>query len=47
MPVQRAPRYSLLLEQLAKYTPKDHLDHVPTLAAIEAVKRATTSMNER
>lgn len=47
MPIQRAPRYSLLLDQLAKYTPEDHFDYSPTLSSVDAVKRATTTMNER
>jgi RhoGEF domain len=47
MPVQRTPRYYLLFEQLVKFTPPDHVDHQPASLAIETIKRATNSMNER
>lgn len=47
MPVQRPPRYVMLMEQLAKYTPVDHPDYSPALAAANNLKKATTMINER
>jgi hypothetical protein len=29
MPIQRSPRYILLLEQLVKTTPETHVDYEP------------------
>ena len=42
-PVQRVPRYKMLLQQLLKYTPKDHPELVETeeaLAKISSVAKA-------
>ena len=36
-PVQRIPRYKLLLEQLLKYTPESHPDYANMGAALESV----------
>ena len=47
MPVQRTPRYHLLLEQLVKNTPEDHPDYLPVFNAIDTIKRVNNMMNER
>lgn len=47
MPVQRAPRYVMLMEQLAKYTPQDHMDYPAVINACSVLKKATLTINER
>ena len=44
-PVQRIPRYKLLLEQLLKATPEAHPDHAPTQAALEMVSAVAHKVN--
>ncbi|KAJ3315357.1 hypothetical protein HDV04_003750 [Boothiomyces sp. JEL0838] len=39
LPVQRIPRYKLLLEDLFKHTPEDHPDHENIKKAIESVSQ--------
>lgn len=46
MPVQRIPRYSLLLEELLKVTPDTHPDHTPLLKAIALVRDVASHVNE-
>lgn len=46
-PVQRIPRYKLLLEQLLKYTPESHIDHGNIVAALESVSSAAQHNNEQ
>ena len=36
-PVQRIPRYRMLLEELLKYTPQDHDDYKDIVSALEIV----------
>jgi hypothetical protein len=38
MPVQRLPRYVLLLEQLVEATPVGHADHAPLTAALRQMR---------
>ena len=45
-PVQRLPRYRLLLEQLLRHTPPAHPEHAPLRTALAAVERATAAVNE-
>jgi len=45
-PVQRVPRYKMLLEQLLKHTPHDHADHGPATRALAAISRLATGVNE-
>eukprot|EP00966_Prymnesium_polylepis_P020165 465028-Prymnesium_polylepis.1 len=45
-PVQRVPRYKLLLEQLLKLTPADHPDHAPTKDSLAAISRLAVGVNE-
>jgi len=40
MPVQRLPRYQLLLDTLLKYTPEEHVDHQNLIKALEKNKRS-------
>eukprot|EP01103_Thecamoeba_quadrilineata_P007259 TRINITY_DN1707_c0_g2_i2.p1 TRINITY_DN1707_c0_g2~~TRINITY_DN1707_c0_g2_i2.p1 ORF type:complete len:565 (+),score=92.42 TRINITY_DN1707_c0_g2_i2:40-1734(+) len=46
-PIQRIPRYRLLLEELNKYTPDDHPDKSNGLKALKSISEVATSMNER
>jgi hypothetical protein len=46
MPVQRIPRYRLLLEQLLKYTPQDHPDFARCAAALSQVSAVAADLNE-
>jgi hypothetical protein len=45
MPVQRIPRYSMLLESLIKYTPTDHLDYQDLVEGLKVVRDAATYGN--
>jgi len=38
LPVQRIPRYEILLQSLLRYTDKDHADHKNILAALKKVE---------
>merc|ERR1711871_1566650 len=46
LPVQRVPRYKLLLEELRKHTPGDHPDRVALDVAITKVDDAAHRINE-
>ncbi|EKE42275.1 hypothetical protein ENUP19_0041G0045 [Entamoeba nuttalli] len=46
MPVQRLPRYSLLLTDLLKHTPTNHCDYQNITKALEAMKEVTSKVNE-
>ena len=45
-PVQRIPRYKLLLDELRKHTPDDHPDYNNIVAACETIKEVATENNE-
>ena len=45
-PVQRVPRYKLLLEELLKLTPASHPDHESTTASLAAISRLAVGVNE-
>jgi len=45
MPVQRIPRYMLLLTELFKRTPKDHPDHKDLEAALGKIQVVAEAMN--
>lgn len=45
-PVQRIPRYRLLLEDLLKHTPADHEDHHQLKVAVDRVKQVADDINE-
>lgn len=47
MPVQRVPRYRLLLESLLKHTDADHADHVELKLAIEKINECATYQNAK
>jgi hypothetical protein len=47
MPIQRLPRYELLLRELISHTPGDHVDHKNLTEAFEEVKRVNQYINER
>eukprot|EP00824_Muranothrix_gubernata_P019025 TRINITY_DN38545_c0_g1_i1.p1 TRINITY_DN38545_c0_g1~~TRINITY_DN38545_c0_g1_i1.p1 ORF type:complete len:557 (-),score=134.50 TRINITY_DN38545_c0_g1_i1:67-1710(-) len=46
-PVQRIPRYRLLLEDLVKNTPPEHGDFVNIVDSLEAIKQIADFVNER
>jgi hypothetical protein len=46
MPVQRLPRYILLLETLLKYTPDDHADRAALQAAIAKISDVAQQIND-
>ena len=46
LPVQRVPRYKLLLSELRKRTPKDHPDYAPLEEAIAKVNAAAHVIND-
>jgi len=46
MPVQRVPRYSLLLTELCKFTPSDHPDYENLNKAKLLIKDIASSLNE-
>lgn len=46
-PVQRVPRYRLLLEVLLKNTPPDHPDFPELTKALESVKEVAVGLNEK
>ena len=46
-PVQKICRYHLQLVELLKYTPSDHPDYRPVMAAVDAMKGVANLMNER
>jgi len=45
-PIQRLPRYMLLLDQLLKFTPPHHIDHRNLDLAFNKVKKITEYLNE-
>lgn len=46
LPVQRIPRYRLLLEQLLKYTPEDHVDYPIVQDALQKICELAMYNNE-
>ena len=46
MPIQRVPRYSMLLSETLKRTTEDHADHGPLERALALIKEAATFNNE-
>ncbi|KAJ3021672.1 hypothetical protein HKX48_008051 [Thoreauomyces humboldtii] len=46
-PVQRPPRYLLLLKELLKRTPNAHPDYSNLVAAVQKVERTVQAINER
>lgn len=47
MPIQRIPRYVLLLEDFLKHTPPNHLDFENVDAALKKVKDVAMLINEK
>ncbi|XP_076358964.1 uncharacterized protein LOC143251577 [Tachypleus tridentatus] len=45
MPVQRIPRYELLIKELLKHTPVDHPDHQPLVLAQKEVHELAVQIN--
>jgi hypothetical protein len=46
MPVQRLPRYQLLLEGLMKYTPVDHSDFKSLAEAMQQIRHLVAQVND-
>jgi hypothetical protein len=47
MPVQRIPRYVLLLKELQKNTPEQHPTHETLLSALQKVEKIASHVNEQ
>jgi len=47
MPIQRIPRYVLLIEDLNKHTPEDHIDHAKLTEALGRMKTIAKLINEK
>ena len=47
MPVQRVPRYVMLVAELLKQTPAEHRDCAPLREASEQIKRTAELINQR
>jgi hypothetical protein len=45
-PIQRVPRYELLLKELLKHTGEDHPDYTDLVAALATVQKVALNMNE-
>ncbi|KAI3653520.1 hypothetical protein MP228_001467 [Amoeboaphelidium protococcarum] len=45
-PVQRIPRYKLLLEDLLKHTPAEHTDYLPLQKALRSIEGVASFVNE-
>jgi len=45
-PIQRLPRYNLLLDELVKKTPHEHPDYGKLLESLAAMRQATEAVNE-
>lgn len=46
LPVQRIPRYKMLLESLLRHTPEDHPDHRKLQTAFQSMEQTATFVNE-
>jgi len=47
MPIQRIPRYVLLLEDLVKHSPEPHIDHKSLVQALMRMKEIASLINEK
>jgi FYVE/RhoGEF/PH domain-containing protein 5/6 len=47
LPVQRMPRYEMLLKELYKDTSASHPDHTPLATAIEGIVQINIYLNEK
>jgi FYVE/RhoGEF/PH domain-containing protein 5/6 len=47
LPVQRMPRYEMLLKELFKDTPPTHPDHTTLTTAIDAIVKINIYLNEK
>ena len=45
MPVQRVPRYLLLLQDMLKYTREGHPDYIPLQKSINTIREQLTKIN--
>ncbi|KAH3758346.1 rho guanine nucleotide exchange factor [Pelomyxa schiedti] len=46
LPVQRIPRYQLLLQEILKNTPTDHFDYAPLTSTLTSIKKVASEINE-
>ncbi len=46
LPIQRIPRYNLLLEDLIKHTPEQHVDYGLLVQASEKMKAVANDLNQ-
>jgi len=47
LPIQRIPRYVLLLQELVKHTWKDHADYQKLCEAWDKMQKTANYMNEK
>jgi len=47
MPIQRIPRYPLLLQDLLRYMPEDHKDYKNLNSALDKMSQIAQHVNER
>ena len=47
MPIQRLPRYQILIDKLLKYTPPNHVDYQNLKKALAAIKTTNRAVNEK
>mmetsp|Transcript_5100 Transcript_5100/g.6213 ORF Transcript_5100/g.6213 Transcript_5100/m.6213 type:complete len:239 (-) Transcript_5100:73-789(-) len=47
LPVQRMPRYLLLLKELHKYTPENHPDYAGLTSALDYISNVLSTINEK
>jgi len=47
MPIQRIPRYVLLLEDLLKCSPGDHIDNQKLQEALTGIKKVAVEINQK
>jgi hypothetical protein len=45
-PVQRVPRYEMMLAEIVKLTPDDHVDSAALRTALDGIKKAAVGINE-
>jgi len=45
LPIQRIPRYSLLLTDLVKHTPPEHIDYTNLSSSLEKIKGIASAIN--
>ena len=45
-PVQRIPRYEMMLAELLKFTPTEHVDRIELIEALQSVRRSAAALDK-